>query len=234
MGRHFDGDFTGFGGQAYIRLGVNGFTAMAYGSVFAVVYIQGIDTVKAPTLVVVGGDSGDFIELYISNTAPNPLKIWNGTASASSTVNAPLNEWCLIGFTKGAGTVTPRLHLYRWPTNAWTHQNATGTLADAAGTGATEHTIGGLGSSADDLAGDMAAAMVIKSRALSDSEVERLPRGQWSMFNPDLLVEFPSGRDNPANTRDLSRFAVRETASAGQSRASRTDPPGFRFSPRRR
>ncbi len=108
-----------------------------------------------------------------------------------------------------------------------------GTLADATGTGATEHAIGFNASfGANSWFGHVLTAAAWKSRVLTDSEVERLGSGQWELSGPDLMMEFPSGRDNlDRTTIDCSRNRMRQTVRGSQvSRTNVTGPPGFRVS----
>jgi hypothetical protein len=230
VGRSYDGTTN-----AYVTLTPGQFTAMPFGTIVAVLYQTTINSIgRSP--VVVGGDAGDAAELFIYN---NGIGYWNGAASVDtfgSTPQASANVWQLIALTKATGTTAVRMHLYSWPTHSWAHNDAAGTISNSAGTGLTEHGVGGFSEASGngDLIGTLAAAMVLNSRVLSDQEIERLPRGNWYQWAPDLLVEYPSGRDNPSSVRELSRNRMRQTASAGTSRSALRDPPGFRFSPQHR
>jgi hypothetical protein len=67
------------------------------------------------------------------NTA-GQLKYYTGTTDGDDEVSGPTIpsgfEWYLIGVTKAAGTVTPDFHMYRYSTDTWTHQAATGPVAN--------------------------------------------------------------------------------------------------------
>jgi hypothetical protein len=104
--------------------------------------------------------------------------------TGSTTINE--DEWIIVGVSKAAGTATPRFHIYQG--GSWTHENASGTQTDPAGTDATVQfgTYGGVAWTQE----DMAAAAVWNSE-LSDSEMEsytgwdrpagwRYPDALWS------------------------------------------------------
>lgn len=172
-------------------------------------------------------------------TATNTLSAYNQAAQVDSTTTVTsTTEWTFIAWNKATGTATPRCHFYKPSTNAWTHENASGTQANTAGTPISIQ-IGG-DNNGDYFDGDIAAVAVFRQRVLTDSEIERLPRGQWDLWvaEHDFLWEARSGRDVPVATTqsrhpDQSRSRTRQTASAstsGTTRAATADPPGFRFS----
>jgi hypothetical protein len=111
-------------------------------------------------------DSGNNINWAIGDTGLN----------SSFTVTASEN-WVLIAVTKAAGTTTPRFHKYVYGTHTWTHSDASGTHASAAGApdlirlgvwGASS------GSFVDWFDGDMLIAGEW-SAALTDAQLENLP-----------------------------------------------------------
>ena len=216
-----------------VTVTAQGYTAWPYGTMAAVVYQTNSSATDAYNVVVCGTSAQDFVELY-SRESTHLVQLWNGTADFGGTTAITLNEWMLIAATKTTGTTTPRAHLFRWSTGTWTHENMGGTLADAAGTGATEHGIGfsGAGNGAFSFFGHVLAAAAWASRAMSDSEIERLASGLWDRWTPSLLMEFPSGRDAPAKTTiDQSRNRMRQNFSGSQvTRSNIVGPAGFRMS----
>jgi hypothetical protein len=75
------------------------------------------------------------------------------------------------------------------------------------------------------------AACGLWHRQMTQQEIERLARGNWWQSTPDFHLEFPSGVDNPALTKDVGRYGLKMTADSGSFRGATADPPGFRFSP---
>ncbi|HST68346.1 MAG TPA: heparin lyase I family protein [Solirubrobacterales bacterium] len=151
----------------------------------------------------VGSGYGLFIE------GNNTLDFWNGVKDAYSSSGALINnEWQLVAVTKGAGTVTPRFHVYRFSTNTWTHKNATSSLGNGASTSGGTIQLGTWqGGWRYD--GEFAAT-ALYSYALSDGDIESLavsysnwltrePAGMWVLNQVDpthpLLDETAGGGD---------------------------------------
>jgi len=216
-----------------VKLAAQGFTSWTFGTLAAVWWPD--DTTAAYNLLVVGTDAQDFVELYTADTASGAggaPRLWNGaTASAASTPAITTDRWWLMVLTKATGTAQVRRHIYDWTANTWTRVD-TGTLANASGTGATEHGIGFAAFPANSPNGHVAAVAAWQGYAMSDGEVDRLPSGLWDRWNPDLLIEFPSGRDHLTRTSvDCSKNRMRQTSSGSQvTRTNIAGPPGFRYS----
>lgn len=211
-------------------------TAWPYGSLAVCLYQTTTTPFGGSGIVVVGGfGAGETAELNQPNTAATKLEYWNstdGNARQSSTATLQVGVWSIVAVTKATGSVLARFHAYRWDTATWVHENAPFNQVDSSVTGLTEHSIGSWDAGSTGPF-DYAAAAVWNQRVLTDSEIERLPHGLWSMMDPTVCWEFPSGTDFPAEVNvDHSRFRSAKQASVGASvtRTARRDPPGFRFS----
>lgn len=215
-----------------VKVAAQGFTAWGFGTLAAVIYIN--SSAAARNFVCIGTDAQDFVELYNGPSTPPDVRMWNGAASADSTSTFANSKWYIWGVTKATGTTNPRAHVYDFTTATWTHENFAGTLADSSGTGATQHGIGfdQAGSEANSPDAHILCAAAWKSRVLTDSEFARLARGLWDLSGPDMLLEFPSGRDNLNRTTiDQSRNRMRQTVLGSQvTRTNIAGPPGFRMS----
>jgi hypothetical protein len=215
-----------------VKVAAQGFTAWGFGTLAAVIY--NVSTTQARNWFVVGTDAQDFVELYCGATTPPDVRLWNGTASSDSTSTFANSKWYIWAETKATGNVSPRAHVFDFSTATWTHENHTGNSQDATGTGATQHGIGfdQSGNEANSPDGHCLAVAAWKSRVLTDSEFARLPAGLWDRWTPDILLEFPSGRDNlDRTTIDCSRNRMRQTVRGSQvTRTNIAGPPGFRMS----
>lgn len=213
-----------------------GFTQFEYGTMAAVYYqTVAFDNATGRTMLTLGSEAQDYAELFFGNngtggTNQDKVGYWNGAASIKGTTAAADNTWMLVAASKNTGTVQERAHLMNFSVGTWTHET-TGTAAgDNAGTGATTHQVGYTGGPT----GYIMAVAAWRRRVLSDSEVERLARGMWSMFDPDLYMCFPSGRDFPNRTTvEASRNRMLQSALGGTtvSRGNIAGPPGFRTEP---
>jgi len=171
----------------------------------------------------------------------DPILVCSGGASPIADAGVSVvtaDGWFLLGGTKDTGNVTPRHHFYKWTTNAWTHSGYTGTVTDGPSTATRPYNLcNTINGGSDGWDGDIAAVMVLPSRVMTDSEIERLAAGRWDhwLMQPnDFLIEFPSGRDNviasTLNVRTTDRQRTVATTVTGTSRTTTNDPPGFRFS----
>jgi hypothetical protein len=217
-----------------VKVTAQGFTAWGYGTLACVVRLASLNASHARSLMLIGTDAQDFVEFYVNVSSANNLGFWNGSANVHMPYTSVTNAWYVMAITKATGTTTPRGHIFDFAAGTWTHTNAGGTSVDPTGTGATQHGTFGDSSGAelDAFDGQYLAMAAWKSRAMTDSECERLPRGLWDIWNPDLLLEFPSGRDNLTRTSiDCSRNRMRQaTSGSSVTRGNVIGPPGFRLS----
>lgn len=234
MARTFDGTANGWADYT-----LSGFTTHPYGTAVAVVNIGAFVGTGAGSVLFLGtsgtADTEDTLNIYGPQKAPG---YWNSTANvdAVGATVMTLNNWLLVAVSKATGTVACRVHHYTWTTNTWVHENTALTSADSANVSAVAAVGGNQGTFAH--TGQIAAVAVFNKRVLTDSEIERMACGRWNLWTPDLLVEYPSGRDFPAQTvAEHSRNrCVQSGVGSTVSRAAVADPPGFKFSalPRRR
>lgn len=232
MARRFTSD--GSANNA-VSVTARGFTDWGFGTLAIVGYHVAAFDSAGRTLLTIGTVAQDFVEVFIGGDGGggtnNKLDLWNGSASSRGVTVINSGGWYVWTVTKTTGTTTPRSHLYEWTSNTHTHENQNTTSANPTGTGATEHAVS-FASAGTTFDGYVLAAAAWRSYTMTDSEVERLPRGLWTNYSPDLLIEFPSGRDNMNRTNiDNGRNRMLMKASGSQvTRGNITDPPGFRLS----
>lgn len=213
-------------------------TAFGFGTMaaaFRLLTDHGISTF--PTLVGTDASTDDAISLFLDgDNGMRPSSYFGPSGPVCGATGMPIaaaDGWCIVAWTKATGTVAPRLHRYRWSANDWVHAASATTMADAAMTVTAIKVAQNHGNNeGGDL--DIAAAMFAPNYVMSDSEIERLPRGMWDRWidsvKPGFLAEFPP-RDQPTAgaARDNSRSRARESAILLTSRGA-TSPPGFRYS----
>lgn len=216
-------------------------TTFPYGT-FALVFRStllptGIHPVQA--LWVMGNDTHDEEwDLGATGSSPPSAFFSDGQTfgrsdpSAASTITA--GKWYQFAWTKATGSVVPRFHRFDFATATWVHEAGSAAQPDDSTTipqVGTGYDFGG-GSAAYIPDGDFAAVGCWKSRAMTDSEVERLPAGSWERYAPDLYVGFPSGRDSPTSVNvDAGRNRMRVTTNGSAvTRSASAGPPGFRYS----
>jgi hypothetical protein len=204
---------------------LNGFN-WAWGSNGGVFYMVTADVSRDYIALDSGGNQFNFgvldsnLAFYYDNS---------GVQGGSTSFVA--SAWYFLGISKATGSVTARAHIYKWNTRTWVHENLAGASQDG---DATSVIIGNqLGN--ESMRGHMAAAFALPSRVMTDSEFERLPRGNWDLLIPDAeRWEYKSGRDYPTVTASLPRscgkYHMRATSVTGTARSAIVDPPGFRFS----
>lgn len=113
----------------------------------------------------------------------------NGTNTDSPTIVVPTGTWVLVSITKASGTAAPRFHMYRYSTNAWTHESSAGT------TGANNYTGNHFYVAAQPAFGNnfLGEIEVIGhwQRVLTDAELENLPftLDAWYSAKPSILLK---------------------------------------------
>jgi hypothetical protein len=111
----------------------------------------------------------------------------NAAAAPVGSTSLATNTWYCIAVGKATGTQTPRVHLYRYDTNAFTHENTGSAIADATVPGTTG-TLAIGARTADQFTPCDIAAAGFWARNLSDAEFELLP---FSLMNWHALA--PTG-----------------------------------------
>jgi hypothetical protein len=154
----------------------------------------------------------------------------------ASSFSFAAGSWAMLICTKETGTVAPVAHSYRWTNNLWVHETMDDTNAN--NTASSDRVIVGNhhndGSDHKSILSHMAAAFMLPSRVMSNSEIQRLPEGNWDLLIPTAeRWEWASGRDQPSTSNLMRSWGpnnLRATAVTGTARSAVRDPPGFRFS----
>ena len=131
------------------------------------------------------------IGCWVKETS-NKLLYWNQSAEllATSLTFTVADGWCLIACSKASGTTTPRFHKYVYSSNAWTHENGTGNIADPSTPGSNAY-LGGIHGS-NYWNGDI-ELVGTWNVALTDAQIESLPfsltawyqeapKGLWPLY----------------------------------------------------
>jgi hypothetical protein len=154
-----------------------------------------------------------------------------GGSLVSGAALVAADGWVLVGFTKGSGSVKPRLHLYNYGTATWLHVDADAAVADQAANTVDGVFFGESANGSSFAAIRLALAGAWKS-TLSDANFEsgmHASLGAWSALAPDALCPF-----NQASTADpvadVTGNGADQTSISGTSVVTGDDPPGFNFS----
>jgi hypothetical protein len=155
----------------------------------------------------------------------------DGTIGRTATTAVGTGKHVVVVMTKTTGSTTARMHTYTFNTRTWLHQNTNGASNDSAVN--TSLTIGAVGTVAgnDNLDAEVWAVAAWPKIVMSDSEVERLARGNWGQLEPGFHVQFSDGREFGDVGTTLGRFNARESTKSGTTRGVQKPPPGFRLSP---
>lgn len=167
----------------------------------------------------------------------NGLKYYDGTTDtlliASGSFSTAVTY--VIAVTKATGTATARSHLYVPSTNTWTHAAAAATTVNSA-----TNTSLSIGTFADNTArdpidADIFAVALWQGVVMTDSECERLARGNWANSAPDFHEEWiQHGHELGDMTSTLGRRTVKQTTRTGTTRGTTRPPAGFRPAVQRR
>jgi hypothetical protein len=124
-------------------------------------------------------------------SAGNLLEIFTSSGSgASTTTVAVADGWCLLVGTRAAGTTTPRLHIYKFGTGVWTHEDGASGFADGLSAAAASHVIGTSTAVGNALDAHTELHATWK-RALADAEIENLAISlqDWYAAAPEWMVK---------------------------------------------
>src|SRR5580765_1456973 len=173
-----------------------------------------------------GGDDG-FSIFFESAHVP---ELWSATANAAAISGGSAivvaDGWVLVVITKTTGATTPRAHIFKWSAGTWNHANFGAALADNVSF-QTPVNIGRTDAANNEIDCDLAAIMALNQYVMTDSEVERLPRGSWRRWlrrGDDFLIEFPSGHDRvqtgvATSARTIGCGLMRSTTVTGTTRS---------------
>lgn len=216
--------------------GLNGLD-YRYGTMAALFYRVG-DTGHSETLVSTNDANAQCADLNIvgafAGSGLDPIDLWDGTSDRTGTGNVNLAKNYLGAITKATGTATARSHLYDFGANTWTHAALSGTSVD--GSAVTSLGLGGFADAngSDQLDSEVWAIGLWNKVVFTDSEVERLARGNWLSLEPSFYEQWSDGREVGDMARTLGRYPARQTTRTGTTRGAQKPPPGFRMDARRR
>lgn len=222
-GRTFNGSsdvLTCSGGNTIAIAGAFTGIAIARRNSTALCGLFGLDTsggtVRLEFNVRSNASGANALSLWI----PNTLSVIAGVTF----VNA--DGWCMLGWSKPAGTAALRGHKYAYGTNTWTHangDNASNPTASGAGGTVT------IGESDTDFWGGDILACAIWDRELTDAEIETLPFSlvNWYARSPNGLWLLNQSLTTQA-VADLTGGGANQSGLSGSSVAS-TSVPGFNY-----
>lgn len=208
--------------------GLNGLL-WTFGTIAAVMW-RSTDTGGYETILATNNGSGARTTFAISNG--DLLHNWDGSQERTA-MAVPVGAHVLVGMTKTTGTTTARFHLYRFDTNTWTHQAGSGTNVNS---GVLNTLIIGTTDTggSEPLSGEVFALGVWQAQVMTDSEFERLARGNWLSLAPSFYEQYDGDNDDGPTGFTLGRFPSRETGRIGTTRGVQRPPAGFRMAVQRR
>lgn len=178
------------------------------------------------TILATNEESGASFTIYAAGTTS---RIYDGTSERDGPTLTTGVQY-LYAFTKATGTATGRFHIYRFNTNTWTHQAASGTSVNSAAN--TSVAIGAYAdATSDNLDAELWAIALWQGVVMTDSETEELSRGRWLETSPTFFEQWTDGREVGDMPRTLGRQPARQTARTGTTRGVQPQPAGFRFGP---
>lgn len=152
----------------------------------------------------------------------------NGVAAPIGSTVLAANEWYLIAVGKATGTATPRVHIYRYSTGVWVHENTAGGVANAAlpstsGFNTHGQRVG------DHFLQATVSVIGLYATALSDGDVEtmELSLTAWSALSPVGLWAYNQAATTDA-VQDLSGNAAHQSAITGTA-VSADEPDGWSY-----
>lgn len=174
--------------------------------------------------IVAAGNNPNGWELGFRDT--NTLMLWNGSAEVHTTSTFTSAVWYFVCATKASGTTTPRFHWFDYSTSTWTHENASGTLANGSAP-ATNVWLGASNNGTGDfMNGDIQAAAYWNSE-LTDAQVETLAQtfDSWRDLSPTDYWAVNQGTVTEAVFDEVG--TANQTAITGTTLS--TGAPGFQM-----
>lgn len=157
------------------------------------------------------------------------LEIFTSSGSGASTTTVTVSDgWCFVAGTRASGTTTPRLHIYKYGTNTWTHENAGGSFANGLSAATATIRLGTATTSGNAYDGDMEVAAVWQ-RELSDAEIENLAYTLQPLYAaaPNWLVKLDQSATGQTIVNHV-RSNGNQSAISGTSIAT-SNPPIFNY-----
>ncbi len=153
--------------------------------------------------------------------ATNVVAFKSGASSGLGTTTVVAADgWTFIAGTKAAGTATPRVHIYKYSTRTWVHENTGSSIGDITPSGASAIGVGA--SNAGPFNGDIAACGAWQT-ALTDAQVETLafsfvpwfsytPNGLWVLDQAATTLKVWDQSGRGANESSLTATSVATSA----------------------
>lgn len=124
----------------------------------------------------------------------------------------PADGWVFIGVDKASGSATPKCHVWRSSTLAWTHQNLGGAMSNAATAGASATIRLGewTGGTVDNFNGDIEVVVEFNGTQLTDAQWEKAaftragllaltPTGLWELTQASVTEKVQDRSGNALN-----------------------------------
>jgi hypothetical protein len=140
----------------------------------AAAIVRSYTTITGNTTILNMGESGN--EWAFGWHSTSKWRFYNGSGVGIGTTSITANTFYLAGFSKAAGTTLPRFHWLDMTTNTWTHENATGGIADST-TPVTPVTYIGRHRNVDSTFNGAINLVAVWNRVLTDAEFEALSYG---------------------------------------------------------
>lgn len=206
-----------------ISIGALGFTGDI--TWVGILNFAGNDAVSQ-TLFAGGSATTGNARWLISRDTANKLNFQQaGSAVTSTTLITVSSGWVLVAVTKTSGTNTPVFHIYNYTSNSWTHENASGTLANNTAP-ATASRIGRnwAGGGANYFDGTCAIQGVWNA-VLTNAQIEALAYTfqSWFVVQPKGLWLLDQGATG-TKVSDVTGGGANESAISGTSVATSSVP----------
>lgn len=186
-----------FTSGSFIKFALGSSAVTGAASFAAIVKLTNTELGSMVSYLDAGGSNAE--PYYDFQVEASKLEIYKSGASRAIEVGALGGVWVLVAATKASGTAAARLHLYRFDTETWTHENGGAAIGNASENVGGKLVIGQWQGS-EQFVG-LYAASAVWNKALTDGEVEALvevtaiskwkakgPVGMW-MLNQESTSE---------------------------------------------
>jgi hypothetical protein len=226
MSRFFDGQFA----VESVSFSVGGTSSIDQGPCTIAALIRFNTSAAGALTYVVTGKSSGGADVWTVTGFDLSLFMANDFTSGSGQLT--VSNWYWVAVSKANGTATPRWHIHNLTAGtAWTHTDASGTVADSTGP-VTSIVVGNSAASAgDDFRGWMAATAVWSTQ-LADLSVE----AACTLNASDLAAASPTWgalwnqSSTATSVSDFTAGGGNQTAISGTSVDGAVEPPGWSYS----
>lgn len=158
--------------------------------------------------------SGEAQRFTLIQDTANKIGVEVNATLRTSTTTLTVGDWVFVAVTKATGTVTPRCHFYKYASAAWTHENASGTIANIGL--ALDRIRFGIYGGVTFCNGDIECVGLWNGTELTDAQIEQLPFSlqTWPTLSPTGLWLFDQG--------DVGQ-AIYDRTGGGANEVSRTE-----------